>query len=464
MTRTLVVTVLLAIAAAAGAVLYHTAARQQQYQVLMARGDVAARNAQTFGAIEAYSGAIGLRPDSMLAHLRRGEIYQQRGELEAAAADFRRAATLDTAATRPLEALGDVQLELAWFARAAEAYRSNLELDDRSARVTYKLALARYRTGDLPGAMTELTKAIALDDQMADAYYLLGMCLRERNQASAALEAFERAVTLSPALIAAREEIADLHVAAGRHADAIDQLQVIAGLDRARIERQVALGLAQARAGQGEVAVLTLANALDRAPDQTSIYTALGRVWLDMAAARSDALGKALEALQRAAAAPAASSEALTLYGRALIRANDLDAAEKILRQAIQRYPVEPAAYLYYAGVSERLNHLDQARTALIQYGALVEEERDYAARATTIGSLSLRLDDAATAVAWLERAAAVRPDDSRVQGMLAEARLRSRDAIGGTETVLRNDRGAPANGSTGSLDRSNPATRHREN
>ena len=45
------------------------------YRDLVVRGDVALRNDQTFGAIEAYSGAIALGGDSMLPYLRRGETY-----------------------------------------------------------------------------------------------------------------------------------------------------------------------------------------------------------------------------------------------------------------------------------------------------------------------------------------------------------------------------------------------------
>jgi Flp pilus assembly protein TadD len=87
--------VVLAIAGVAGAVAYQAAARDRDYRALLARGDSALRGEQTFGAVEAFSGAIALRPDSMLAHLRRGETYQRRGDLEAAARDFRTAAALD---------------------------------------------------------------------------------------------------------------------------------------------------------------------------------------------------------------------------------------------------------------------------------------------------------------------------------------------------------------------------------
>src|SRR5471030_3029301 len=108
------------IAAVAAAVAYQTAARDRAYRAFLARGDAALHDEQTFVAIEAYSGAIALRPESMLAHLRRGETYQRRAELDEAARDFRTAAELDPAATRPLEALGDTLYQLQRFDRAAE--------------------------------------------------------------------------------------------------------------------------------------------------------------------------------------------------------------------------------------------------------------------------------------------------------------------------------------------------------
>ena len=334
-----------------GAVAYQAVARDREYQRLLARGDAALTEEQTFGAIEAYSGAVALRPDSMLARLRRGETYQRRGDLDAAARDFRAAAALDPAAPRPYEELGNVLYQMQRYGRAAEAYESALTLDDRSARVSYKLALARYRANDLEAAVAGATRTVRLSDSTADAYYLLGLCLRDLRRTADAQRAFEQAVAMSPGFIPAREELADLYAAQNRHADELDQLQVIAGLDHDHVERQIAVGLAQARAGHAEPAVIALGTALERAPGEPLVYQALGRVWLQDAEARNDrlALNKALEALERVGTGPASTSEALTLFGRALLRDDQLDRAEQTLQQATDRYPLDPSAFFYYA-------------------------------------------------------------------------------------------------------------------
>ena len=145
MRRVLVLAAVLAVAAAAATVVYQVT-RDRDYRTQLARGDTALRQDQSTTAIEAYSGAVALRPDSMLARLRRGEAYQRQGDFNAAVRDFRDAAAFDAAATRPREELGDVLYQLQRYQRAAEAYESVLSIDDRLARVDYKLASpARYR-------------------------------------------------------------------------------------------------------------------------------------------------------------------------------------------------------------------------------------------------------------------------------------------------------------------------------
>jgi tetratricopeptide (TPR) repeat protein len=441
----LAVVVLAAAVVAAGA--YHAAARDRDYRARLAHGDAALRDDRAFVAIEAYSGAVALRPDSMLAHLRRGEAYHRNGSLQEAARDFRMAGRLAPTATRPLEALGDVLYEMERYRRAAEAYEASLRLDDRLERVGYKLALARYREGALDRAHAAIEQILRLNDGMADAYYLLGLVMRDWRRGDEARQAFERAIALAPAMIPAREELADLYGMMGRRLDELDQLQVIAGLDKERVERQVAVGLAHARAGNPDLAVLTLGNALERTPDQPLIYGALGRVWLDIAQARNDrvALIKALEALERIASTPGATSETLTLYGRALLRDNEADVAERTLQQALARAPVEPTAYLFYAAAAERQNHLEEARQALIAYGALVADDPELVTRATRIATLSLRLEDPDTAVEWFQRASDASPNDLDLMTSLADAQVKAgrREAARATiAAILEKDPG----------------------
>jgi tetratricopeptide (TPR) repeat protein len=362
----------------AGVVLAAYAVRQErEFQRLIAAGDAAMAEERTFEAIEAFSGALTLKRDSMLAYVKRGDAYRRRGELNAALRDLREAAALDPSAPRAAELLGDVNVGMERYERAAEHYRAFIALDDRAPRIYYKLALTYYRNGQASLAVEPLQQAVALDARFAEAHYLLALCLRARDQNDQALAALNRAVEVNPAFDAAREELSHLYFETGRNQQAIQQLEALAALEPSRPERLVSVGLAYARIGRTDAAILTLGRAAERYPDEPVVYTALGRVWLEQAEQRNDrvALSKAVEALQPSTAGSGASSEALMLYGRALFLSGQFEAAERALQQAAARQPVEPLALRYLADSSERLGHAAAAHDALTRYVALVDED-----------------------------------------------------------------------------------------
>ncbi len=428
---------LLAVMAAYG---YRAASRERQYRDDIARGESAMARDDPAAAVTSFTAALALRPESMLGYLRRGEAYRRQNDLESALRDLRRATELDPTSPRAFELFADVNYALGRYERAAERYQDSARLDDRSARVQYKLALSRYRTGQIIAAITALDAALALDDRLAEAHYLLGLCYRDLQKPAQSIAALERSLGLAPALIGAREELADLFGRLGRSEDRIEHLQSLLGIDPGS-SREIALGLAYARAGRPDSAVITLRRAAERHPQQTRTYVALGRVWLETALQRSDRvdLAKALEAL-RGAAESDRSSETLTLYGRALLASGDQEGALRTFQQAAEQLPVDPMAFYFLADLAERGGDRALARSALIDYLALEGEgldDRRRFALATRIGDLSLRLGDVPLAVAYYQRAADASPD-AAVLVRLADAQLRGGDVGAARTTVER--------------------------
>ena len=76
MKRPLLVILLAAVVGLGGIVAWTAVSRDREYRRLIAAGDAALAGDQAFQAIEAFSGAIALNHDSMLAYLRRGETYR----------------------------------------------------------------------------------------------------------------------------------------------------------------------------------------------------------------------------------------------------------------------------------------------------------------------------------------------------------------------------------------------------
>jgi tetratricopeptide (TPR) repeat protein len=418
---------------AAGGYGYTLSERERKYRQQITDGDAALARDNTVAAIEAFSGAITLKEDAMLGYLKRGQSYRRRGEFGAAIRDLRRASELDPTATRPLEELGDAYLADTphRYGSAAERFAEVVRLDNRAPRVLYKLAFARYHERQITAAIDALHRALALDDRFPEAHYLLGLCHRDAQQPALARKALERAIQLQPTLSPASEELADLYRAMGRTDDYLLQLERLNVLDPTP-SREVALGLAFARAGQTDRAVTTLARTAERHPEHPYAYVALGRVWLEIAQAGGDsvALSKALGALEGAAGSDN-SSEALTLYGRGLLLAGETEQAERMLLDATQKAPVDPLAFHYLADAGERLGHYALARQALLDYDTLRgdTDARRRNAQSARLGDLSLKLNEPAVAAAYFLRAADNGDPDLLARAAAAQLRAGDRDA-----------------------------------
>jgi tetratricopeptide (TPR) repeat protein len=269
---------------------------------------------------------------------------------------------------------------------------------------------------------------------------VLGLCLKDRDQLKDARAAFEQAVRVAPAMIPAREELADLHRLQGQTREEIDQLEALAALDPKRAERLIAVGLAYLNAGHHELAVTTLGRAAERFPEHPGVYAALGEVWVRAAEDRGDPSDarKALEALEPIASQPSASSDILALYGRALALAGDPARGEQALRQATQRLPANPDVLRQFAALAESLGHFEEARQALVRYSVLVDDDRDRAAHAARIADLSLGLNDAVTAIRWYEQSEALAPADATQLVRLAEAQVKTRRMQDAEATLAR--------------------------
>jgi tetratricopeptide (TPR) repeat protein len=431
--------VVVAIAGVAGALAVGALKNERDFDRLIAEGDAAVVAERPFQANEAYSGAIALKPDSMLAHFKRGAVYQSLNELENALRDFRSAADIDPSSLRALESLGDVNVALGRHERAIERYEAFTALDDRNARILYKLGLARYRAGRVKEAMPTLKQALSIEPAMGEAHYVLGLVQRDLDQMPAARKSLEEAARRSPASqTSAREALADAYLQDGDYNRAINQLEALAALEPARSDRMVALGLAQARAGRDDAAVITLGRAVERFPDAPHVYAALGHVWLTEAQRRGDrvALNKAIEALQHAAGRSDTSSETYAELGRAWMLVGDRLAAERALRQAVAKLPVPPDAYLQLADVTGRDGRLQDARDALLKYATLIGDEKPLATVATRIADYSVRLGEPVLAVRWLDRAIDEAGPSSALSVKLADAAYRAGDVTRANQVV----------------------------
>lgn len=444
--RSLLAALLVLVTGMAAATAYSAAARDREYRRLLASGDAALAAGRLTLAIEAFSGALTLKPTSMAGHLKRAAAYQQQGDVSAALRDLQTAHALDRAAPRPLEQLGDLNYALGRYRRAAGHYAACIELDDRSPDVLYKLGLAFYGGGDVAAAVTALRRSVALNERFAAAYYVLGVALRAEGKTGEAGEALRRAVTLAPQLAAAREALASLHRLLGETREALEQHEALAALEPDRPARLLSVALAQSDSGRTDLAVRLLGRVARRFPELPAVYATLGEVWLRAAERGADhaALSKAVEALRTAVVRGASGGRELGLYGRAMLLSGNSAEALRALREAALSRPVAPDTFIWLAQAAERAGRTREARDALLRHAALASGGPPAPVLAARIGDLSARLREPGMAARWLTRAAESPDADPSLLFRLAEAERDAGDTEAARRTVVRGLTRAP--------------------
>jgi tetratricopeptide (TPR) repeat protein len=423
-----------ALLAVAAVLLEQRVEGDRQYRDLLASGDEHLASGDTATAIEAFSGALALRPSSMVAHLRRGEAYRADRRVDEAVRDLRDAARLAPDSTAPALSLGDLyEAERDW-PRAANWYGQAASKLQTPA-LLYSLALARYRSGAAAAAIDPLERIVARDDTAGEAYYLLGLAYRDTRRPEEAVKALERAVRIAPSLLPAREELADLYRRQGRAVDEMAQLQALAALDE-RPARTVAIALAETRTGQLDASIATLSEVARTDPADPAVTFALTRVFLTRAERTLDR-PSAIRALAILSSAPAdglGTSERMALLGRAQYLAGDWSRAERTLTAAVRTSPVDIEAFGFLADAAERLGHDVDARDALANLDALQGDTASTstrASRARRMGTISLRLGEAAVAARSFAQATDLGDADAATLALLAQARWQAGDQSG---------------------------------
>jgi len=186
------------------------------------RGLDSARAGDWSAAELAFTEAISRAPGEWEAYVNRGNVRQERGDLEGAASDFGRAIGLDATHVAPYFNRGNVRAML----------------------------------GDLAGAIADLTDAIRIDPSFAKAYERRGHILQRLGDDARAEEDFSRAIELAP----------------GRH-DAYAHRAAVRALrgavDEALADCSAALDLVPPSARQRD-AIVRLKSALTRAQDEVA--------------------------------------------------------------------------------------------------------------------------------------------------------------------------------------------------
>lgn len=135
----------------------------------------------------------------------------------------------------------------------------------RRARLRLELAVGYFEQGQTKVALDELKQVLALDASFGDAYNLRGLIYMRLNDPRLAEESFRRAVALNPRDADALHNFGWFLCQSGRYPESLQSFsQVLTNpLYRDRAKTFLAQGLCEARSGNREKAVHSLARAYE---------------------------------------------------------------------------------------------------------------------------------------------------------------------------------------------------------
>ncbi|HKY18006.1 MAG TPA: tetratricopeptide repeat protein [Rhizomicrobium sp.] len=255
----------------------------------------------------------------------------QTGQVEQAAALYRKVLAVDPHSADALHLLGMIALQQGQAKTAAELIRKAIAQNDREEAYHFHLALALQTLNDMQGAVASYRRALALKPNCPDSYNNMGNALAAQNKLEDAVAAFRRALALQPGNAAAHSNLGNVQRSMGlwddaeasyrkavtlaprdtaahcglgatlwqrgRHDEAVASYRAALDADPYHAQTLVNLGIAREEQGALEEAEALYARALAVRPQDPDILNHLASVRL----ARGDGAG-AMEALRRSLA------------------------------------------------------------------------------------------------------------------------------------------------------------------
>jgi|SoiMethySBSTD1v2_1073268.scaffolds.fasta_scaffold46795_2 tetratricopeptide (TPR) repeat protein len=215
-------------------------------------------------------------------------------------------------------------------AEAVKLYREYLARYDDRPDVRVFLGGALLNLDQLPAALDEAERAIALDPLYPKGYVLAGRIAGARRQWERAQDLFQKAKLLAPADLDAFYFSGRTFHDAGRFENAIEAFQqaLRVGGEQSRVHEN--LGLAYEALGKIEFAEDALSKAVKLAGESSRPYIAYGGFLF-----RQSRLAESLPLLRQAMTLAPASSDARFELARVLYHAGEVAEAARVLEPAV---------------------------------------------------------------------------------------------------------------------------------
>ena len=356
--------------------------------------------------LNSVPGLIKQHPESLVALAR--SYYQVKDP--ARARQTLRGLLSDAAPAEALYVGGQTALEAEDFATAEDLFAAAKPGYPDPAKVSYYLALCRYRRGRFSECQQAVLDSLATSSPTRDLYTLLGWCYGGQNKIQDATLAFDRAVALDPgnestfldlgtvlldhhqdelALALGKETATKFpdssrafmlrgtaEAGLGYLTDAMKSFARAAELNSASPEANYDLAIIQSIAGFGKQALETLERGIKKFPRDAPQYQEYAALEIQRGeGGDAGAEARAYEALHRALSLDSSLAQAHFLLGKLELKNNHTGPAVSELETAAKIDPANASVHQVLSRAYARLGAQDKAAKELATYKACAQSE-----------------------------------------------------------------------------------------
>lgn len=245
------------------------------------------------GARVALDEAIKLQPDYAEAYLYRALVTYENGGVKASRADFEFALKLRPNYKEAHRYFGEALAEGGEIDAAIEHYQAALAIDPDYPDAMYLLAKLYRDRGDLKSAIALLERHAKIEPK-GTAHHVLGEIYLEQGQNDRAIDEFKLDLATDGSCYESRVNLAGVYLDQDQVQDAREQYEQSLLYHPADGRALKGLGRAYLRLGDYELAVGTLRNAQDLAPDDVEVKADLATARAKLRAQYGVGIGKQL--------------------------------------------------------------------------------------------------------------------------------------------------------------------------
>jgi tetratricopeptide (TPR) repeat protein len=210
-----------------------------------------------------WTDTLTKNPDSWLGRNNLGDALLQKGQVDEALEQFKKALEIYPNYLEARYNLGNALLQKGQLGEAIAQYDKALEINPDSAETRHNLGNALLQEGRLDEAIAQYDKALEINPKYAEIRYNLGNALLQKGQLDEAIAQYNKAVEISPDSAGARNNLGNALLQKGRLDEAIAQYDKALEINPDSAETRNNLGNAVLQKGQLDEAVAQFQKAVE---------------------------------------------------------------------------------------------------------------------------------------------------------------------------------------------------------